>query len=189
MGRDKDLFSQSFDIFQSNQQASHDAWSSPTSPFEHGARDVFDADPFSPSLPKQTLQAPTTPNKNHSDCLIVSIHEQLSMAFESSEGVTKSVIEGSIYVKHPIQVAAPFCLILRDPQDHIDTLAPHRNTEDISKLIIQGPGKDAGFHRTDRIFKIGLDELAANAADGDEMLIARYTCIPQLRPIPLVSDA
>ena len=183
MGRDKDLFDQSFDVFRSNQQASRKAWNSPSSAFESGKRDDSDADPFARAPP---LATPLT-DQNHPD-IVVSIHEQLSMAYESSGATSKSVVEGTIFFKHPSRLAAPFCLILRDPLDQIATLVTHRNAEDISKRIFQGPGKDAGFRRTDRIFKIGLGEPSTTSTDGDEILVARYICVPQLRPVPLVSD-
>jgi hypothetical protein len=111
----------------------------------------------------------------------VAIHEQLAAIYDHIAEEPTFRIEGSIHVKSSKKtpVKSPFCLLIRDSLDRIETLEMNKGKcVDISENM---PRKD--LRASDRELRVDVSESPTDR----EIPVATYTCVPNLRPVPLVS--
>lgn len=105
----------------------------------------------------------------------VAVHEQLSAMYDDFSQEGAITVTGSIHVKTP--KVTPFTLVLRD-EAHIVQRVEVFVASEVCELLQDGAVGG------DRQLRVNLHESQSN----EEILIAKYFCLPTLRPVPLVSS-
>lgn len=110
----------------------------------------------------------------------VTMHEQLSAMYDdfSQEGAIS--VTGSIHIKPSREINSPFCLIIKEASGNVQKIEHNESCcQDISEKAY-----DNGVYQSDRVLRIQLNP---KVEDEDEILVASYSCVTKLRPVPLVS--
>lgn len=107
----------------------------------------------------------------------VAIHEQVSALYNNnSSDEPVCTVQGLIHVKPIQQTSAPFCLLVRDLMSLIDQFNIRQEVcQDVSQKVSR-----QNLHHTDRVLRVTLPPNAKETA------VATYTCISDLKPVPLV---
>jgi hypothetical protein len=142
-------------------------------------------DPFSKSATRAPKPRPMSSAPVE---LSVKVYEQLSTTVDGSSAELTSSVEGSIYISRPSDAKWHICLTVQDLQGHLESLQLQPGVEDITRQV-QGRRKQGDcnelLHPLDRIFRVSHSE---QDNSDEDFLIARYICMPRLRPVPLVSE-
>lgn len=111
----------------------------------------------------------------------VVLKERLSILFD--DNMTKDPlcrVVGSIYVQTPKQKLNSFCLTVRDKKGHIE----HWDEQNSRCKNITASVPHLALDPGDQVFSISLKN--REGLNGLDAPIVSYTCIPRLRPMPMV---
>lgn len=126
-------------------------------------------------------EKPKTTKFSDQDCVPVKIviHEQLTAMYNdfSQDGEISCV--GSIFVHPAPALASSFCLVVKDMLSQVQKVDINN---DVCEEISTTPS-NCGIRNSEQIIKLTLNK----NLDGRDILVANYSCISQLRPVPLVS--
>ena len=160
---------------------------------------------------KHQLQKPPQQQKLEKQlppiAVVASIHEQLSIIVDDVSSTPSTTVTGSIRVKPIITKSLSpssnhFCLTLRDEEgniEHCEAGLERGGGFEEGKSSKNGNGSGNGgpcenitatlphlaLHNNDQVFRISLRK---NHQETLEAPIASYTCVPRLRPMPLVRN-
>jgi hypothetical protein len=110
----------------------------------------------------------------------VVVEERLSILFDESTEDPVCRVVGSIYVKPTKRKFGSFCLTIRDRKAHVEHWNENNGRCKNITTYVPHLALDPG----DQVYQVTM-----NDSDHLEAPIVTYTCIPTLRPMPLVSFA
>lgn len=136
---------------------------------------IFPEDPFDKHQTSMSSKADTTITVQ------IAIHEQLSAMYDDFSQEGAIAVTGSVHVKPTKELKSSFCLVLKEVSANIQKLElKDKLCEDISDKA-----RDNVIYPSDRILRITLNP---KDTDEEDVLIANYSCVTKLRPVPLVSS-
>ena len=115
----------------------------------------------------------------------VVIQERLSILFDDTTKDPICKVVGSIYVKPTKRNIDSFCLTVRDKRSHVE----HWDEKNSRCRNITAGVPHLALDPGDQVFKISLTKNRGEHHQQDlglEVPVASYTCIPRLRPMPMV---
>lgn len=145
---------------------------------------LFPSDPF---VKEQHQQQQVVEDEKGAIAVQFILSEQVSAMYDdfSQEGAIS--VTGSIYMKKAIVMIQnnsnneTLCIVLKDVSTNVLRLDLVESIcEDISEVAY-----DNGIYTSDRVLRINLN--SNNVVGDEDILIANYSCIPKVRPVPLVS--
>jgi hypothetical protein len=115
----------------------------------------------------------------------VVIQERLSILFDDTTKDPICKVVGSIYVKPTKRNINSFCLTVRDKRSHVE----HWDEQNSRCRNITAGVPHLALDPGDQVFKISLTKNRGEHHQQDlglEVPVVSYTCIPRLRPMPMV---
>ena len=137
------------------------------------------------STMKRSNQATASPNIINETRINVHVvlKERLSILFDDTTKDPICKVVGSIYVKPTKRKIGSFCLTVRDKRAHIE----HWDEQNSRCRNITASVPHLALDPGDQVFLISLNREHQQQDRGLEAPIVSYTCIPRLRPMPMVS--
>ena len=163
-----------------------DAFGTPFGPIDTPATTKVASVPkSSPSISKRASSVTTSPKKvvvkESKINLGVVMKERLSIFFDETTNGPSCKVVGSIYVKPTKRRINTFALTIRDSRNHVE----HWDERNSRCRNITAAVPHLALDAADQVFSISLNRDDQHN-QGLEAPVVNYTCIPKLRPMPMV---